>query len=436
MHRIRRKLTVLLAAAALSLVLSGCVMTSTVEDLFTLPQPPIAYTELAGTINGLLAEGYEYASPTAGENIQPVQMVDLDWDGHSEAVAFFRRLGDEKPLKIMIFRSLDGGYELHSLIESSGITIERVEYEDMNSDGVRELVVGWRISSEVQNVAVYAVDAQTPMLMQSSYTRYTVQELDGDGTPSLLVFRSNELGESVAEVHSWRGEAMALVHQSPLSSTMPALSAGSVVEGKLDEDTPAVFVTGINEEGKAVTHILACRDNGTLTNASLSLLTGLSELIYPYRQLQPQDINGDGIIEVPAPAPTAEPGKSNDGLVDWLQCDINGGIRRVATTYHCLSSGWYLMVPEAWEGRLTTEARDVGLYEKQVELRVDGEPAVYVYAITGENREARAMRAGRQVLRRQTSVVYAGLVVEKPPVAFTFEELRGCFRLIVASWNG
>lgn len=94
------------------------------------------------------------------------------------------------------------------------------------------------------------------------------------------------------------------------------------------------------------------------------------------------------------------------------------------------------MVPEAWEGRLTTEARDVGLYEKQVELRVDGEPAAYVYVITGENREARATRAGRQVLRRQTSVVYAGLVVEKPPVAFTFEELRGCFRLIVASWNG
>ena len=436
MKRMIRKWLLCALLAAVPLVLCGCLSATAMDDFFALPQPPIEYTDLSETIHGLLASGYEYASPSAGQNIQAVQIVDLDWDGRSEAVAFFRDPSDEKPLKIMIFRSLDGAYEPVVTIESSGTAIERVEYQDMNADGKRELVVGWRISSEVQNVAVYAVDTQTPMLMQSSYTRYTVQELDGDGTPSLLVFRSNELGESVAEVHSWRGEAMALVHQSPLSSTMPALSAGSVVEGKLDEDTPAVFVTGINEEGKAVTDILACRDNGTLTNASLSLLTGLSELIYPYRQLQPQDINGDGIIEVPAPAPTAEPGKSNDGLVDWLQCDIDGGIRRVATTYHCLSSGWYLMVPEAWEGRLTTEARDVGLYEKQVELRVDGEPAAYVYAITGENREARAMRAGRQVLRRQTSVVYAGLVVEKPPVAFTFEELRGCFRLIVASWNG
>ena len=121
--------------------------------------------------------------------------------------------------------------------------------------------------------------------------------------------------------------------------------------------------------------------------------------------------------------------------MDWLQCDIDGGIRRVATTYHCLSSGWYLMVPEDWAGRLTTEAWEAGLYEKQVDLKVDGQTVAYVYAITGENREARAMRAGRQVLRRQTSVVYAGLVVENAPVAFTMEELRSCFRLIVASWN-
>ena len=435
MKRIGRKLLLLASALLLSVVLTGCLPDSTVEDLFTLPQPPIEYTDLAETIGELLADGYEYASPSAGQNIQSVQILDLNSDGRNEAVAFFRRPADEKPLKIMIFRFRGEAYELVTTIESSGTAVERVEYQDMNGDNMRELVVGWRIGPELQTVAVYAVTPEPSVLMQSNYTRYSIQEMDGDGVPSLLVLRANAEGKNVAEFHGWRDDGMTMVYSGALSSTMAALSSGSVVSGMLDEDTAAVFVTGVNEEGMAVTDILACRDNGTLTNASLSSDTGLSGIIHPFRQLQPQDINGDGVVEVPAPAAVSEFGRLNDGLVDWLQCDIDGNIRRVATTYHCLSAGWYLMVPEEWVGRLTTQAFDSGLNENEVLLRLDGESVAAIYAITGENRESRAVRGNRAVLRRQTDIVYAGEVLEAAG-EFTVDELRSCFRLIVSSWAG
>ena len=434
MKRIWRK-ALLLPMLALTLLLTGCLLDSTVEDLFTLPQPPIEYTDLAETIGELLADGYEYASPAAGQNIQPVQMVDLNSDGVNEAVAFFRRPADEKPLKIMLFRFRDGAYEQVTTVESSGTAIERVEYQDMNSDGLQELVVGWRNGPELQTVAVYAVSPEPAVLMQSNYTRYGIQEMDGDGVPSLMVLRADAEGSSVAEFYGWRTDRMTLVYRSALSSTMAALSSGSVVTGMLDEDTPAVFVTGVNEEGKAVTDILACRDNGTLTNASLNSDTGLSGIIQPYRQLQPQDINGDGAVEIPAPVAGAEPDLRRDGLVDWLQCDIDGRVDRVAVTYHCLSAGWYLQVPEDWVDRLTAQPTDSALYESRVLLQLDGEDAAAIYAITGENRESRAVRGGRVVLRRQTDVIYA---VEMLPGAgdFTADDLRGCFKLIVSSWAG
>ena len=435
MKRIWRKVLVLAAAAGLSLVLSGCLSAATVEDLFTLPQPPIEYTDLSQTISAFLADGYEYASPTAGQNIQSVQMVDLDNNGTDEALAFFRRPADEKPLKIMIFRFRDDTYEAVTTIESSGTAIERVEYRDMNIDGVQELVVGWRIGPELQTVAVYSVSPEPAVLMQSNYTRYSIQEMDGDGVPSLMVLRTDAEGDSVAEFHGWRGDAMTLVYSGALSSTMAAVNSGSLVTGMLDEDTAAVYVTGVNEEGRAVTDILACRDNGTLTNAALNSATGLSAIIHPYRQLQPQDINGDGFMEVPAPSEMAEADKQNDGLVDWLQCSVDGEIRRVATTYHCLSAGWYLVIPENWVGRVTTIALDSGFYESEVLLRVDGQPVAAVYTITGENRESRAVRGNRVVLRRQTDIVYAGEVIEGVK-DFTTDDLRGCFKLIVASWTG
>ena len=433
MKRIWRKALLLAVAGALALLLTGCLSASAVEDLFALPQPPIEHTDLSNEIHALLADGYEYASPTAGQNIQPVQMVDLDWDGNSEALAFFRKPTDEKPLKIMIFRFGDEACELVTTIESSGTAIERVEYRDMNGDGIRELVVGWKVASNVQNVAVYDVSEKHTLLMKTNYTRYSIQELDGDGVPSLMVLRATAEGDSVAEFYGWRTDALTLVYHTALSSTMAALSSGSVVSGMLDEDTPAVFVTGVNEMGMAVTDILACRDNGTLTNAALSRVTGLSTLIYPYTKLQPQDLDGDGIIEIPAPQEVEEPGKQDDGLVNWLHCDIDGDITRVSTTYHSQSAGWYLVVPEAWVDRVSATEEDSVFSESKVVLQVDGETVACVYAITGENRESRALRGERTVLRRRTDIVYAGEVKENA-LGFDKEQLRGCFRLIVSSW--
>ena len=436
MKRMWRKVLVLCAAAALSCLLSGCLSASSVEDLFTLPQPPIEYTGLSSMIDQLIANGYEYASPTGGQNIQSVQMVDLNRDGQNEAVAFFRRTSDEKPLKLMIFYPQGETYELLCTIESSGTSVENVQYQDMNGDGVQELVVGWKISTDVQNVAVYAVSQEPVVLLHNSYTRYSIQELDGDGIPSLLLFRADADGNSIAEFYGWRTDAMVLVHHTPLSSTMAELTAGSIVTGKMNEVTTAVYVTGVNEKGLAVTDILACRENGTLTNAALSWSTGVSGVVYPYRQLQPQDINGDGITELPAPALQSEQGKQNDGMVDWLQCDINGNTWRVATTYHCLSSGWYFTLPQDWAGRMTTSATESALNESQVVLKLDDEPVAALYTISGENRENRALRGNRMVLRRQTGIVYAGeLLAGSAAWGFDEEMLRSGFHLIVSSWT-
>ncbi|MBP3494564.1 MAG: VCBS repeat-containing protein [Oscillospiraceae bacterium] len=431
-----RKAAVLCASAVLCCLLTGCLSASTVEDLFTLPQPPIEYTDLSKTIGQLIAAGYEYASPTSGQNIQSVQMVDLDADGHEEAITFFRKPSDEKPLKIMIFHTHNDGYQLLCTIESSGTAVDRVQYQDLNSDGRQELIVGWKISTEVQNVAVYAIDAEPALLMQSAYTRYSVQEMDGDGVPSLLLFRADAEGNSVAEFHGWRNDAMTMVNRTALSSTMAALNRGSIVTGALSADTPAVFVTGVDEKGVAVTDILVCREDGSMTNAALNSSTGVSGLIFSYRQLQPQDINGDGIIEVPAPAAHSEHEKMNDGIVDWLQCDMDGDTQRVSTTYHCFSSGWYFAIPEDWVGSVSASSSESGLSESQVLLQVDGQPVTALYAISGENRENRALRGNRMVLRRQTAIVYAGELLEgSAALEFDEDALRENFRLIVSSWT-
>ena len=434
-HWCKRTLLVL-TMVILGCLASGCVASSSVEELFTLPQPPMEYEGLSHIISKMISDGYEYASPNSGENIQSVQMVDLNGDGIDEAVAFFRKPGGEKQLQIKVFSARKESYKELCTIESSGTAIDSVYYQDMNNDGVLDLVVGWKISADLQTVAVYAVGKEPVMLMQNGYTRYSIQDMNDDGIPSLLLFRADSKGNSVAEFYGWQEDAMDLVYSCSLSSTMVELASGSIVNGRLDADTPAVFVTGVNEQGMAVTDILVCQEGGSLSNAALNGSTGLSDVVHPYFQLDPQDIDGDGIIEVPVPLEQNGKKRQNDGLISWQNFDTDGNSWQSVMTYHCSSRGWYFTVPEEWEDHLSTEPSESGINESCVTLKLDGEPIVHIYAITGENRENKAIRGNRMVIKRQVSIVYAGELLEgSEQWGMDADFLRSHFNLIVESWT-
>lgn len=415
------------------LLLAGCRMDSTVEELFTLPRLPTEYTTLSRQLDQLLSEGYEYMAPTSGRNIQSLQMVDIDGDGRDEALAFFRLSNGEKPLKIYVFHSREGSYELASIIESSGTAIDSIYYEDLTGDGRKELIVGWKISSDVQTVTVYDMRPGPVQLMQSNYTRLSFQELNGDGIPSLLLLRTNSDNQPVAEFCSWQDGSLSVSHRCALSSTMAELNQGSVVTGKLDQDTPAVFITGINSQGIAVTDILVWQEDAGLVNAALDRSTGLSAATAPYRQLTPQDINGDGITELPRPDSSVSDTKQADGMVFWEQYRPDG-LATVERTYHCLSGGWYFILPEDWTGEVTALASDAGIDETQVTLSVQGEKALSICALTGENRERRALRGNRVVLKRRTGTIYAAETLSGI-YSLDEETLRQNFNLIVHSWD-
>ena len=439
-----KKIRALAAAALLSLVLGGCGgfnIEFNPEELYALPELPAKYTELNARLNAILEDGAEYAAPTSGANIQPVQLTDLDGDGQQEAVAFFHKAEDEKPLKIYIFSAKDDSYEQSAVIEGSGASVYSVVYTDLDGDGRTELIVGWRVNAELQALSVYALDAAGPqeLLRSVSYVRYASIDLDGDGLRELVVLHADEEGDGVADCYDWRKGALAPQSPARISVTMAELSQqGRLTTGTLKGGTPALFVTGVTEQSGAVTDILALR-NGELTNIVLSEATGVSGEIAPFYGLYPMDINGDGWTEVPAPV-------SSDGAptfhrVDWRNFGPDGGAERAISTYHCVEDGWYLQLPEAWVGRVETERSSVGgdagvTFYVLNEENVRGAAILRITALTGTGREVRATRGNRFPLSRQSDVIYTAELPESPPwdQAMTAEEVREAFSLIAREW--
>ena len=444
-----KKWAALLLMMSLSLILAGCAMpklTLDPEELYALPELPARYTTLNQQLNAIQESGAEYAAPVSGSNIQPVQMVDLDGDGREEALAFFRQSDGEKPLKIYVFTDNGNSYTQTAVIEGSGLAVYSIAYSDMNGDGRMEIIVGWRVSMDLQALAVYALEpGGARELARSNYVKYAVADLNGDGMQELTVFRANQDGVGAADCYLWKNGALTLSSTIRVSMTMAELSQqGKVTVGTLRSGEPALFVTGVAEGMRAMTDVLLLR-GGELNNAVLSPTTGVSGESSRFRALYPADINGDGVTEVPRTV--ALYGEELEGdtaqRVDWITFDAAGAAIRVLSTYHAIEDGWYLQLPDGWADTICV-GRSSSADEASVTFYMGDSrdqsytPVLRITTLSGSNRERLAVRTGRFILGRNDGVIYAGELLkgnEGWADGVTEDEVRNAFSLIAPEWS-
>ena len=215
----------MLVIGLFSLLLSGCMFTTPETSLYRLPKLAGEYESLESQIDALLTNGAEYAAPTSGSNLQSVQMIDLDGDGSEEAVAFFRKATEERPVKIYFFRSNGDSYEQMALIEGTASSIYSITYYDLDGDGRREILVGFKSGTELQVLAVYTLRGSEPLnLLTTAYLRYAGSDLTGDGRQELTVLYSGEENRCMADCYTWDDRELSCISTLELSFSASELS--------------------------------------------------------------------------------------------------------------------------------------------------------------------------------------------------------------------
>ena len=451
----------LLLAAGLLLLLTGCFSQS-VDELYRAPRAPEDYLKLDEKINEVLNAGGEYAAPLTGELTQKVQLQDLDGDGVQEAIAFFRVSGDERPLKIYIYRQVEEDYEVAAIIEGSGSAINSVSYENLDDSPSREIIVDWETAGQTYSLAAYSIDRYEVLeLMRTEHSGFQIYDLDGDGQKEIVVlhaasgadtlqaetlYAANQ-AESRAELYNFRDGVVELDSWAPLSRNVERLVSMSA--GYLRDMVPALFVTSTYAVNGQITDILAWKD-GTLANVTLEPDTGESGSTVRWdtevssTQVTCMDINHDGIMELPSAYALTEPDSTstapNFWAIRWQQYDVNGGAHQVFTTYHNNQDGWYFILPTEWSGKLTLSRSNLaGGGERAVvfsywegDEAVEPEPFLVIYKLTGDNREARASMPGRfRLLEGEDDAIYAARLVDSDwDCGLDEEGVRANFALI------
>ena len=435
-----KKLLAMLAGSALALMLTGCMFTTPETSLYRLPKLAGEYESLEKQIDALLSNGAEYAAPTSGSNLQSVQMVDLDGDGSEEAVAFFRKTSDEKPMKIYIFKADGDSYEQYAVIEGTSTSIYSINYADLDGDGRRELLVGYKSSSDVQGFAVYPLRRGTPeALLVTGYSRYANLDLDGDGKQELFIIYSNAESAACVDLYGWDGQTLRV--QSSLRLSMAVAELSRLSAGTLTGGEGALFVTGVTADNMTVTDVLALR-NGRLQNVALGPDGNQIPAASAFLGLYPCDANNDGVTEAPDSRALRNLDEEHSALycAVWRQYSAEGETNDVCSCFHDVPDGWSLTLPEEWEISSLAAERSAGTEETSVSFyRIDEsgtvERLLTVYRFTGEAREELASADGRFTLARQVEATYAAELGKAWGAALDETSLRDRFSLIVAEWT-
>ena len=400
------------------MTLSGCLFRS-VDELYALPKSSETYVKLQASIEKERGEA-ESITPISGSSTQNVQLVDLDGDSISEAVAFFRDSSAEFPLKIAIFKqNEDREYTHFTTIESKGSEIASIEYCDLAGGNGLELVVSWQMTSTVHSLSAYSVgNGQAAELMRSPYTRYVAMDLNQDSKQEILLIQTDNSNPANNKVEQYvnAGNAMELHSSAPLSEGISSLLLWE--PGQLRGGEPALMVTAEFGENYRVTDVFRSAESGIKNITMDEGLRYSATTRRPYTNIAPEDINKDGATEIPltqAIPSYSQTAADNFWKILWTQYDLYGKGYRQMSTYHNITDRWYLELPASWDGKITLSRREhTAIGERAVvfsywegDLNVPPEPFLTIYRLTGNNRELHAVQENRFILARDAETVFA-----------------------------
>ena len=434
-----RRLLLTLAAFALLTLFSSCFCITT-DDLYSLPEASDEYVNLQAKLNEIINTGAEYLPPESGPNRQSVQLKDIDGDGINEAIVFFYAPWVDKPLKIHIYKNVQGDYELADVIEGNGAAIDSVRYLDMDGDGVLELAVGWKMSPSLKHMALYSMKGfEHIQIADADYSALASGDLHGNNKNNLIVISlpsADTPGQ--LQVISMMDDGEVVKNSAELPNDVASVS--NLVTGFMADSAPAIFLDCKDADGFMSTYMYPCTADG-LKN----ITADLGEASSVRERTASMDINKDGVVEIPFPRALPQQSDTTYYVIDWYAFDSVGNHGLTLTTYHNYTDGWYLILPDNWYDQVSIRREASVSGERSIifSFIVSGNSDVThydflkVYALSGAGREDRSKLPGRFVLSSDSDTIYvAELRAQANSFGITFSQqyVQTNFGIIYSDW--
>ncbi|MDD3193475.1 MAG: hypothetical protein PHE47_06450 [Oscillospiraceae bacterium] len=239
--------------------------------------------------------------PKSGSYRSAFVMFDLDMDGEEEALVFYIMPSWGGNVRIMVLDHQEEAWVSVYDAVGEGTDVAEVDFQVLTDSGRDCILIGWEQgTSDNTNLSVYDyTGGQLRVLFESGYSQMLMEDIDQDGTKELLlgILKSSSKTGSIRLINDTQ-EGLQSVSRVMLGSTVTGFL--DIEIGQIAENRTAVFVDAYTGGNQVTTEIMAYTSDGKLRSLN-SHYGGLSQPLVREISARCEDIDGDGILEVPVP---------------------------------------------------------------------------------------------------------------------------------------
>ncbi|MFD2369547.1 VCBS repeat-containing protein [Brevibacillus sp. GCM10020057] len=348
----------LYSAAICAMLISGCGLTDTPNELMRAPAADGDQQSINQAVMQFLPPGSQLTVPLRPDESSAVSLQDLTGDGSPEVTAFYKTEKTDYEIGVLILSQQQGNWAKLASFTGIGSELDYVRFVDMTGDHIPEILIGFGGGDDLnKELSVYHIEqGNLRELLKQTYSVMAVGDLTGDNLADLAIVLHDH-NELTSQVQLYGADHGKLGKLTELAIDGGVNGYEQAIIGKASATQPGLFIEAGLGAHSASTELLVW-DNGQLRDP-LAKIDGQIDLTFKPYPLYSEDINDDGIIEIGI---STQPPGSEDlpmAAVPWISSyyrwDGAKGLIHVEDHYQNYGNGMDFRIPAKWEGKYTVE---------------------------------------------------------------------------------
>lgn len=345
---------ILLTLVAAGMLLLFSLKSKPIDSLLHAPVRDEESAQIWQVFEKTAGRNYTLKTPTDGGHRSALIHADLNGDESDEILAFYSKEGAGETVFLQVFGADENGWVALAGAESGFNEVKQVEFADIDGDGTLEIIVGWGLQSSklMQQLNVYTVNfekSEITSVFSTKYSAFGVFDLNADGKSELAAIygdKSVDSSLSVLKVFSsisGKIGQISSIDVDPVISTVSQISFDCI--RKANESR--VYIDGFTSDGQMTTDVI-CFDTEK-SSLSRAFIGGKTVSVISKRSanIECEDINNDGIIEIPTQKKLEQNGLSSS-VIEWKTV-FGGKLSGVATYFDNRENGYYFVMSKQYE---------------------------------------------------------------------------------------
>ena len=347
----------ILALIALLMCLTGCsgiANRNNIINLLSAPRLSEGESRIITAVNEYTGRSISLKAPKNGDNISPVQIVNLDGDEGEEAVVLYTSRIGGTTVRVALLDKIEDSWTVLGDAEGYGSEVYKIDIVNISDKNKKQIAVGYTFADGREILlSIYEVDESGLKNIQTvPCQEYIVYDMTGDGMDDILHAGVNPQNRNVnikilsAHYNNYlaaMGNMQIGVKNAEVTNiefSHSDFADSDVIVIDYNDAYNRLYTQAVHFDGYNMKEIMAN-----------DVVQKMWYFGYP---LISRDVNGDGYVETPTIIDDGTPDSNNLKHMEWT-CFLKEIPHREFYGVCEANSGTYFPLPDEWLNNITLE---------------------------------------------------------------------------------